>query len=197
MDDRTLAKWLEDQKHKEVVEKFAVHVAANPDHYAKNNPYSANTQEPVVNTEYLNDITKTVYFDGQMNNPFGDALMGAPITGTYPPDYMETTPYYDQYTFPNTVIIPSVFSITDINTGKQVSDGGSSSYYELPQGVSELQDLIEHRNMNFAIGNIFKACYRMDAKEGIDAVYDLNKIIWYAEREKARIQKAIDNGNND
>jgi hypothetical protein len=66
--------------------------------------------------------------------------------------------------------------------------GGSSSYYQLPPAASELQDLIEHRQMNFAIGNVFKACYRLGQKANIDAVYDLDKIIWFAKREKARLQ---------
>ena len=38
------------------------------------------------------------------------------------------------------------------------SDGGSTSYYELPPQATELNDLIEHKGMSFALGNIFKAC---------------------------------------
>lgn len=78
--------------------------------------------------------------------------------------------------------------------GKQASDGGSTSYYQLPSDAKELLDLIEHRKMNFSIGNIFKACYRLGSKEGVDDIYDLNKIIFFAEREKARIQRELDNG---
>ena len=36
--------------------------------------------------------------------------------------------------------------------------------------------------MSFARGNIFKAVYRLGEKNGIDDEYDLNKIIYYAER---------------
>lgn len=69
-------------------------------------------------------------------------------------------------------------------------DGGSTpEQYGLPEGVSELQDLIEHRDMNFAIGNIFKACYR--EKDNGDPLYDINKILWFAEREKARLIKKL------
>ena len=68
------------------------------------------------------------------------------------------------------------------------SDGWSTSYYELPEGASELQDLIEHRGMNFSVGNIFKACYRLGRKDGATTLYDLNKIRWYAEREIARLE---------
>lgn len=67
--------------------------------------------------------------------------------------------------------------------------GWSSNYYELPKGATELQDLIEYRGMNFSIGNIFKAAYRLGEKPGTEVVYDLEKIIWYAQRELARIKK--------
>jgi hypothetical protein len=55
------------------------------------------------------------------------------------------------------------------------SDGWSTSYYELPSGATELQDLIEYRGMNFSVGNIFKACYRLGRKDGATTLYDLNK----------------------
>ena len=70
------------------------------------------------------------------------------------------------------------------------SDGGSTPYqYSIPSDAKELQDLIEYRNMNFAVGNIFKACYRMGRKEGADELYDLNKIIFFAKRERKRIKR--------
>lgn len=67
--------------------------------------------------------------------------------------------------------------------------GWSSEYYELPPGAVELQDLIEHREMNFAVGNIFKAAYRLGHKENTSAIYDLDKIIWFAQRERARLER--------
>jgi len=73
------------------------------------------------------------------------------------------------------------------------SDGWSTSYYEIPEGAVELQDLIEHKKMNFAVGNIFKSAYRLGGKGGIDAEYDLNKIVWFAQRELRRIK----NGRHD
>ena len=67
-----------------------------------------------------------------------------------------------------------------------MSNGGSTpEQYALPEWAAELQDLIEHRNMNFAVGNIFKACYRMGLKN--DDLYEINKIIWFAERERDRL----------
>lgn len=67
--------------------------------------------------------------------------------------------------------------------------GWESSYYVLPPNAKEMQDLIEHRGMNFAMGNIFKACYRYGHKANTSREYDLNKIIWYAKRELARVER--------
>lgn len=69
------------------------------------------------------------------------------------------------------------------------SDGGSSEYYQIPPGAKEIQDLVEHRNMNFAVGNIFKAAYRLGKKAGNDDLYEIRKIIWYANRELNRLQQ--------
>ena len=66
--------------------------------------------------------------------------------------------------------------------------GGSTDYYRLPAGACELQDLIEHRAMNFALGNIFKAAYRMGEAPHSDQIREYNKIAWYAERELARLR---------
>ena len=63
--------------------------------------------------------------------------------------------------------------------------GSTPSQYAIPRGARELQDLIEHREMNFAVGNIFKAAYRMGVKHET-AEYDLRKIIWFARRELKR-----------
>lgn len=68
------------------------------------------------------------------------------------------------------------------------SDGGSTDYYKIPAGASDLIDLIEHKKMSFALGNIFKACYRLGEKEGNDLLYDLNKIIYFAERLKTQVE---------
>lgn len=72
--------------------------------------------------------------------------------------------------------------------------GWTSSYYEIPKEAEELQDLIEHRDMNFAVGNIFKATYRLGHKENTSALYDLDKIIWFAKREKARLLRLQEGG---
>jgi len=65
--------------------------------------------------------------------------------------------------------------------------GSTPEQYGIPEWAEELQDLIEFREMNFAVGNIFKACYRMGKKDGADPLYDINKILYFAQREKNRL----------
>ncbi len=72
---------------------------------------------------------------------------------------------------------------------KVTSDGGSTDYYKIPDGATDLIDLIEHKKMGFSLGNIFKACYRLGEKEGNDLLYDLNKIIYFAERLKRQVEQ--------
>jgi hypothetical protein len=69
------------------------------------------------------------------------------------------------------------------------SDGGSTSYYNIPEYATDLQDLIEHKRMEFGLGNIFKACYRFGDKDGTSKRYDLNKMIFFAQRELARLDR--------
>lgn len=70
---------------------------------------------------------------------------------------------------------------------KSDNNGGSTDYYKLPPMTRDLQDLIEHRKMNFAEGNIFKAIYRDKGSR----IYDMNKIIYFAQREINRLKKKV------
>jgi hypothetical protein len=74
-------------------------------------------------------------------------------------------------------------------SGKVKSDGGSSTYYFLPKGATELNDLIEHKGMSFARGNLFKALYRLGEKEGTEVEYDLNKFQLFLDRLKEMNRK--------
>ena len=74
--------------------------------------------------------------------------------------------------------------------------GGSTHYYELPLNATQLQDLIEYKKMNFAMGNCFKANYRIDDPDH-DPIRELNKIIWFAGREKKRRLALIDKEKGD
>jgi hypothetical protein len=64
---------------------------------------------------------------------------------------------------------------------KTKSNGGSSDYYRLPEHATELRHLISHKSMSHSRGDIFKACYRLGEKEGHDILYDINKIIFFAQ----------------
>lgn len=67
------------------------------------------------------------------------------------------------------------------------NNGGSTDYYKLPSNAVDLQDLIEHKEMSFALGNIFKAVYRLGSQSHSSKERDLNKIIYFAERELERL----------
>jgi hypothetical protein len=60
-----------------------------------------------------------------------------------------------------------------------LSDGGSTSYYELPTHAKELRHLISAKGMSKSRGDIFKACYRLGEKDGVDTAYDLNKMLFF------------------
>lgn len=69
----------------------------------------------------------------------------------------------------------------------EMSDGLTASYYELPEGATELKHLIFYKNMNAQIGEIFRACYRYNDCPHSDPRRNLNKIIAYAKQEIERL----------
>lgn len=69
------------------------------------------------------------------------------------------------------------------------SDGSTASYYELPEGATELQHLISHNNMNAQIGEIFRACYRYGRVAHSEMLRDAKKMKYYAEAEIERLTK--------
>lgn len=73
----------------------------------------------------------------------------------------------------------------------QNNNGGATDYYSLPRNANTLQDLIEHRNMNGSVKDIFKACYRLGIKTE-DELRDLNKMAYYSLREIGRITNRRD-----
>lgn len=74
-------------------------------------------------------------------------------------------------------------------TGKAVSDGSTASYYTLPEGATELQDLISYRNMNAQDGEMFRALYRKGLASHSDALRDARKVLFYAKAEVERLLK--------
>lgn len=75
------------------------------------------------------------------------------------------------------------------------SDGSTASYYELPEGATELQHLISDRDMNAQMGEIFRATYRYGRVAHSEKLRDAKKIKYYAEAEIARLEKL--EGNKD
>ncbi len=70
------------------------------------------------------------------------------------------------------------------------NNGGSTDYYRIDPNWTMAQDVIEARGMNFAQGNIFKAAFTFNCgrHDGTDYTRELNKIIWFAERELERLK---------
>jgi len=77
--------------------------------------------------------------------------------------------------------------ILDAGTEESVSDGSTASYYELPRGATQLQDVISHKNMNSQIGEIFRACMRYGQSSHSNELRDAKKIMFYIEAELKRL----------
>lgn len=71
---------------------------------------------------------------------------------------------------------------------RAVSDGSTASYYELPEGATQLQDLISYLNLNAQLGEIFRACYRYGRASHSDQLRDAKKIAFYAAAEIKRLE---------
>lgn len=76
-----------------------------------------------------------------------------------------------------------------VETQANRSDGSTASYYELPEGCAELQDLISYRNLNAQDGEIFRAIYRKGRASHSDALRDARKVLFYAKAEVDRLEK--------
>lgn len=72
---------------------------------------------------------------------------------------------------------------------KEHSNGATASYYEIPAGATQLQDLISDRDMNAQIGEVFRACYRYGRVSHSDKLRDAKKILFYAQAEVKRLEK--------
>lgn len=74
------------------------------------------------------------------------------------------------------------------------NNGGATDYYDLDPTWFGVGDIIEHRNMNFNQGNILKCayCFNIGRHSATDYERELNKIVYFAQRELKR----INNGAN-
>lgn len=73
-------------------------------------------------------------------------------------------------------------------TQPAVSGADGSSYYDIEiNGVTvSCNDVIDALGLNFNMGNILKAAWRLGKKPGVSKEYDLDKIVYFAQREASR-----------
>ncbi len=73
-----------------------------------------------------------------------------------------------------------------------LNNGGSTDYYQLKPEWKDCLDIVEARNMNYSQGNILKSAFTFNIgrHDGTNYERELNKIIFFAEREKKRISDA-------
>ena len=72
---------------------------------------------------------------------------------------------------------------------KVKSDGSTASYYELPEGATELQHLISYKDLNAQMGEIFRACYRYGEVAHSEMLRDAKKIRFYIDAEIERLER--------
>ena len=72
---------------------------------------------------------------------------------------------------------------------REISDGSTAGYYQLPEGARELQDLISHKNMNAQIGEVFRTSYRYGGAAHSDMLRDARKMKFYIDAEIKRLEK--------
>ena len=74
-----------------------------------------------------------------------------------------------------------------MNCNRQRGDGGSTNYYKLPKGATELRHLIRHKKMSHSIGEIFCAIYRLN--DNGEYLRNLKKAKFYIDSEIEEYEK--------
>lgn len=75
-----------------------------------------------------------------------------------------------------------------VPSNEVVSDGGPSTYYDLPKDLTTLNDILEFKGEqcwgadSFHLANIVKATWRWGTKAGTSKPYDTKKILYSAAR---------------
>lgn len=122
--------------------------------------------------------------------------------GTYE-DYKSNKTFEERYeSYKNstkTSMFPNIEAFSDTfraivekdTTGKSENNGGVTDYYKIDPEWESAQDIIESRDMNFSQGNIFKVAFTFNVgrHKGTDYERDLNKIIYFANRELELLNK--------
>lgn len=70
------------------------------------------------------------------------------------------------------------------------NNGGSTDYYKLNAAWKDVMDIIETRGLNYSQGSMLKVAmtFNVGRHEGTSPERDLNKIIYHAQRELARLK---------
>ena len=104
-------------------------------------------------------------------------------------DPKAVTMTHTQVSLANKLGIPLNVYAKEIRKTRELalSDGSTASYYVLPEGCSQLQHLISHRDMNAQIGEIFRSCYRYGECPHSDKLRDAKKIKFYIDAEIERL----------
>jgi hypothetical protein len=107
-------------------------------------------------------------------------------------DYREAIEQLDKhkdYVVHGTATFTNAVGIAAASKDSARNNGGKTDYYDLPKEAEDIQDLIEHKSMSWNIANIFKACYRLGSQDHSSAERDLNKMMYFIQRQIDLIQK--------
>jgi hypothetical protein len=81
--------------------------------------------------------------------------------------------------------VPIVPHIMGVDPSLARSDGSTADYYVLPDGATELQDIISHLDMNAQVGRIFELCYDYSKTKDKNMLVD---VLFYANAELKRLK---------
>ena len=112
-------------------------------------------------------------------------------------DFLTLNDRYDTFASKAAKVNKKHTSIETGNLPVDKSDGSTASYYELPEGAVELQDLISYKNMNAQIGEIFRSCYRFGQASHSDKLRDAKKIKFYILAEIKRLEAMLEKLNEE
>lgn len=99
-------------------------------------------------------------------------IIGTPASTLYLDDEITCTPFINK------------FELVEENAR---GNGGSTSYYNIPNGATELGDLIKHKKMEHGIGEAFCALYRLN--DNGEYKRNLTKAKFYIEKELEWLEK--------
>ena len=79
----------------------------------------------------------------------------------------------------------------NVNPHMKQNDGGSASYYELPEGATELKHLIHYKGMSHPVGEAFCSLYRLDNCPHSDRKRNLKKVLYYVQTELENMERGV------